>query len=183
MVIARRSGPAVEDELVARLARGDDQAMSEVYDRYAGATFGFLLKTLGDRLAAEDVQQQVFLDVWRSAASFDPDRAGLFTWIMTIARNRAIDHRRRRIPVPSGDLRERVPGTEDGALEQLAERWRIAGLLGRLHTEEREVLRLRFYEDLSQREIAGQLGMPLGTVKMRMVDGLARLRELIGEVR
>jgi RNA polymerase sigma-70 factor (ECF subfamily) len=84
--------------------------------------------------------------------------------------------------VPSGDLREHG-SKEESPVEELAERWRIAGLLGRLHPEEREVLRLRFYEDLTQREIADRLSMPLGTVKMRMVAGLRRLRELMGEVR
>jgi RNA polymerase sigma-70 factor (ECF subfamily) len=169
-------------QLAGRLAAGDADAMRQVYERYGGATFGFLVNAIGDRPAAEDVQQQVYLDVWRSAATFDPDRSGLLTWIMAIARNRAIDHRRRRQPVPSGDLREHG-SKEESPVEELAERWRIAGLLGRLHPEEREVLRLRFYEDLTQREIADRLSMPLGTVKMRMVAGLRRLRELMGEVR
>ncbi len=171
-------------QLAGRLADGDPDAMRDIYDRYGRATFGFLLQALGDRPAAEDVQQQVFLDVWRSAETYDPERSGLLTWIMAIARNRAIDHHRRRIPVPSGDLRERESSDGSaGGIDELAERWRIAALLERLHAEEREVLRLRFYEDLTQRDIADRLGMPLGTVKMRMVDGLGRLRQLIAEVR
>ncbi len=180
----RRQSTVAEHQLADRLARGDAEAMRDVYERFGGATFGFLLRTLRDRPTAEDVQQQVYLDVWRAASSYDSTRAGLLTWIMSIARNRAIDHKRRRIPVPSGDLlaEEREDAAIDTA-ETLAERWRISGLLGRLHPEEREVLRLRFYEDLTQREISNRMGMPLGTVKMRMVGGLGRLRELIGDAR
>ncbi len=158
--------------------------MRDVYERFGGATFGFLLRTLRDRPTAEDVQQQVYLDVWRAASSYDSSRSGLLTWIMAIARNRAIDQKRRQIPVPSGDLLiEEGADREIDSAETLAERWRISGLLSRLHPQEREVLRLRFYEDLTQREIASRMEMPLGTVKMRMVGGLGRLRELMGDGR
>ena len=170
-----------DGRLATRLASGDADAMSAIYDRHGGAAFGFLLRTLGDRPTAEDVLQQVFVEVWRRAGQYDPDRAPMLTWIMAIARSRAIDQMRRRIPVPSGDLAAEDRGSEIDAADALAERWRVAGLLGRLHPEEREVLRLRFYEDLTQTEIADRMAMPLGTVKMRMVAGLGRLRELMGE--
>ena len=176
-----RSATANDDATLAeRAGDGDADALRAIHERHARPVFGFLIATLGDRAAAEDVLQQVFLDVWRSASAYDPDRAGLLTWIMSIARNRAIDHRRRRIPVPSGDLPDEG-GAEPDESDALAERWRVAALLDRLHAEEREVLRLRFYEDLNQREIAERLEMPLGTVKMRMVDGLDRMRDLMGE--
>lgn len=169
--------------MASRIAGGDPLALQELYDRYARATFGFLIGSLDDRASAEDVQQQVFLDVWRSASTYDPARGSLLTWIMSIARNRAIDHKRRRIPIPSGNMpAEHGDATVDEA-EVLAERWRVASLLDRLHAEEREVLRLRFYEDLTQAEISERMEMPLGTVKMRMVDGLERLRELMGDSR
>lgn len=166
--------------MATRVAAGDPQALREIYDRYARATFGFLIGALQDRASAEDVQQQVFLDVWRSASTYDPARGSLLTWIMSIARNRAIDHKRRRIPVPSGNMPAEHGDAAVDEAEVLAERWRVATLLDRLHAEEREVLRLRFYEDLTQAEISERMEMPLGTVKMRMVDGLDRLRELMG---
>ena len=155
--------------------------MSEIYERHGSPTFGFLIRVLGNRSTAEDVLQQVFVEVWRRAGQYDPDRAPMLTWIMAIARSRAIDQMRRRIPVPSGDLVAENGAVEIDTADVLAERWRFTGLLGRLHPEEREVLRLRFYEDLTQTEIADRMGMPLGTVKMRMVAGLGRLRELMGE--
>jgi RNA polymerase sigma-70 factor, ECF subfamily len=182
MVVAmgRTQGPIAEELLAERLAAGDGDALRDAYERFGGSTFGFLLKVLGDRPTAEDVQQQVYMEVWRAASSYDPDRGGLLAWIMGIARNRAIDQMRRRIPVPSGDViadRAEADGIDEP--EVLAERWRMTGLLRRLHPEEREILRLRFYEDLTQREIASHMKMPLGTVKMRMVGGLGRLRELM----
>jgi RNA polymerase sigma-70 factor, ECF subfamily len=101
---------------------------------------------------------------------------------MTIARSRAIDHLRRRVPEPAGTLAtaERGSATVD-EVEELIEQWRVAGLLERLHPDESMVLRMRFYDELTQSEIAERTGIPLGTVKMRMVSGLRRLRELLEE--
>ncbi|MEZ5076746.1 MAG: sigma-70 family RNA polymerase sigma factor [Solirubrobacterales bacterium] len=171
-----------------RLAEGlrerDPAALREVYEQLGRITFGFLLKTLGDRGAAEDVQQQVFLEVWRRAESFDPGRGSLLTWVMTIARSRAIDHLRRRVPEPvdpqtASDRIEAGVGSEE--IEALAEQWRLRGLLDRLPEAEAELLRMRFYGELTQSEIAAQEGIPLGTVKTRMFNGLRRLREMIDE--
>lgn len=179
--VERRAEHAADPVLAERVAAGEAEALREVYDRHGGATFAFLLRTLGDRSTAEDVQQQVFIEVWRRAGQYDAERGSMLAWIMSIARSRAIDQIRRRIPVPSGDLVAENGGSEVDTAEVLAERWRVAGLLGRLHPEEREILRLRFYEDLTQVEIADRMKMPLGTVKMRMVGGLGRLRELMVE--
>jgi RNA polymerase sigma-70 factor (ECF subfamily) len=176
---ARRRRPArAERRLAARLRAGDPDALEEAYRAYGGATFGLLLRLLGEREAAEDVQQQVFVEVWRRAADYDPRRAGLLTWVLTIARSRAIDHLRRRIPEPRDpqlpDARA-VPADADALLE----RWRLAHLLGRLPEDERALLRMRFYHELSQSEISAATGIPIGTVKARMVRGLTRLREMI----
>ena len=97
---ARREPDRAELRLAARLRDGDPDALAEMYQRFGTTTFGFLVRALGDRGAAEDVQQQVFLEVWRRSGEYDPERAGLLTWVMTIARSRAIDHLRRRIPEP-----------------------------------------------------------------------------------
>ena len=154
--------------------------MEEVYARYGGATFGFLLKALRDRPSAEDVQQQLYLEVWQRAPQYDPARGSLFTWIMLIARSRAIDQLRKRIPEPhdptsSPALDEPI----ESAVDALVEHWHMAQLLRRLPREEAELLRQRFYDDLNQREISSATGIPLGTVKMRMVSGLRRLREMM----
>jgi RNA polymerase sigma-70 factor (ECF subfamily) len=173
-----------EDRLVARLRVRDAGALRELYDRFGRITFGFLLKTLRDRGAAEDVQQQVFLEVWRRSDSFDPERGKLLTWVMTIARSRAIDHMRRRVPEPiDPELAARRVDAPSGAaaIEALADQWRLRALLERLPAAEAELLRLRFYASLSQSEIAEREGIPLGTVKTRMVSGLGRLREMIEE--
>lgn len=182
MVLQRARTSEADRRLARAVAEGGPDSLREAYERYGGAVFAFLKSTLRERHAAEDVLQQVFLDVWRAADTYDPERAGLLTWIMSIARNRAIDHQRKRVPLPSGDLlTEGEGGIEIDSAEALAERWSVAGFLSKLHPQEREVLRLRFYEDLSQTEIASRMDMPLGTVKMRMAGGLSRLREMMVE--
>jgi RNA polymerase sigma-70 factor (ECF subfamily) len=175
-----------EDRLGERLRSGDEAALREVYERYGRVAFGYLLKALGDRAAAEDVQQQVFFEVWRRAPSFDPARGTLLTWVMTIARSRAIDQLRRRVPEPvepetaASAADAGAPGGED-EVERLTEHWRMRGLLDRLPESESDLLRLRFYGGFSQSEIAAREDVPLGTVKTRMFSGLRRLREMIEE--
>lgn len=169
-----------EQRLARRLADRDEAALADAYARYGRATFGFLLKALRDRASAEDVQQQVFLEVWQRASQFDPARGSLFTWIMLITRSRAVDQMRRRIPIPqdpndSPALETPVESAVDGLVEQ----WHMAELLQRLPHDEADLLRQRFYDGLSQSEISSATGVPLGTVKMRMVSGLRRLREMM----
>jgi RNA polymerase sigma-70 factor (ECF subfamily) len=174
----RRRPDRSERRLAARLRSGDPDALAEAYRTYGAATYGFLLRLLGDRAAAEDVQQQVFTEVWRRARDYDPRRAGLLTWVLTIARSRAIDHLRRRVPEPR-DPQLPDPRTVPADADALLERWRVAHLLGRLPENERALLRLRFYDELSQSEISAATDIPIGTVKARMVRGLTRLREMI----
>jgi RNA polymerase sigma-70 factor (ECF subfamily) len=172
-----------ERELVAGLRRSDPEALRRLYEDYGGATFGYLLSVMGDRASAEDVQQEVFLDVWRRGGTYDPKRGSLGTWILTIARSRAIDALRKRVPEPRDPavaVASAEPVEDPGAsADALLERWRVAALLLRLPEEEARMLRLRFYDGFSQSEIASRTGIPLGTVKMRMVQGLDRLRGLI----
>jgi RNA polymerase sigma-70 factor (ECF subfamily) len=177
---ARGGADRDERRLARRLAARDPAALQEAYERHGRTTFGFLLKALRDRASAEDVQQQVFLEVWQRAGQYDPDRAGLITWIMLIARSRAIDHLRRRIPEPQGPASSPALDTAvEPAVDALVEHWHMAHLLRQLPHEEAEPLRQRFYGGLNQREIASASGVPLGTVKMRMVSGLRRLREMM----
>lgn len=181
-VLRRERGK--NERRIARALRGSDaRALDDAYAAYGATVLAYLVDRLGDRSAAEDVRQQVFLELWQRRAEYDPERAGLFTWIMTITRSRAIDHFRKRVPQPQDPgLAEQIaePADRGGeSIDQVVERWRMAQLLRRIPPEEASVLRMRFYDELSQREIAERTGMPLGTVKMRMVQALERLRELL----
>lgn len=184
--MAADATPSREEARLGERLRGrDPEALRQVYERCGRVSFGFLLKSLGDRATAEDVQQQVFLEVWRRAERFDPARGNLLTWVMTIARSRAIDHVRRRVPEPvdpeiAADAAE-VEHVVEGEVEALAERWRMRALLERLPEAESGLLRMRFYGGLTQSEIASREEIPLGTVKTRMFSGLRRLREMIEE--
>ena len=178
----QQGGKPNDGALAARLVAEDRGAIAELYERHGAAIFAFLLKTLRDRPSAEDVQQQVFLEAWQRASTYDPARGGLLTWLMMIARSRAIDHLRRRIPEPAGALAD-LPGAGENAIDEvdrLVERYRVASWLSGLHPEEARILRMRFYDDLSQTQIAARTGIPLGTVKMRMARALERIRDRIG---
>ena len=174
---------ADDDARLARmLQRGDEAAAAAVEARYGRILSGFLRDALPDRGTAEEVRQQVLLEIWKRGPNYDPARSSPLTWVLLIARSRAADERRRRRPEPvdPSTVAENQGSTGDG-FEALLERWRLAALLDRLSEEEARMLRLRFYEGLSQTEIATRTGVPLGTVKRRMVTGLARLRDLIEE--
>jgi RNA polymerase sigma-70 factor, ECF subfamily len=180
-----RTVPTADRRLADGLGRRDAAALRELHERCGGSVFGFLVRTLGDRGAAEDVFQQVFLEAWQRGPAYDPERAGPMTWLLSIARSRAIDHMRRRVPEPrdpAGSL-ALLEGASDPAadVDALLESWRLAHLLDRLPDAESDVLRRRFYREQTQREIAADTGIPLGTVKMRMVQGLGRLRTLLDE--
>jgi RNA polymerase sigma-70 factor, ECF subfamily len=174
----------VADEvLVGRVARsGDERAMSELYDRYAGLIYGAGVRYLGDRALAEDLVQDVFTAVWRNASGFDPSRASFATWVYRITRNRATDLiRRRRARVRTvGDEPPFEPGEED-ATGGLSRSFDLASALSRLSPVHREVLTLAYFEGLSQSEISRRTGTPLGTVKSRTTAALRALRETMLE--
>jgi RNA polymerase sigma-70 factor, ECF subfamily len=183
-----RSGRQPSEASIAdAMRRGDPAAMDALYAEYGGTVFAYLMRALGDRTAAEDVHQQVFAELWERTGSYDPERAGLLTWILTVARSRAVDHLRRRSRGPEPRDPAGVAALADARAAKISpddlmiERWRVAHLLKRIPRDEAELLRMRFYEDRSQSEIAELTGTPLGTVKMRMIQALERLRELIEE--
>lgn len=154
-------------------------ALERVYDEFGQTVFAYLMSVLRHRSTAEDVQQDVFLEVWRRAAEYDPSRGSLAAWIMVIARSRAIDSMRRRVPEPR-DLDHESPIVDahaEQAGDDAVDRWLVGHMLNRLPERERALLRMRFYSDMSQSQIAAATGIPLGTVKMRMVEGLRRLRD------
>jgi RNA polymerase sigma-70 factor (ECF subfamily) len=172
-----------DDARLARaLRRGDEAAAAAVEARYGRILTGFLREALPDPGTAEEVRQQVLLEVWRRGPTYDPARSSPLTWVLLIARSRAADERRRRRPEPVDPAAvAETQGSAGDGFEARLERWRLAALLDRLPEEEAKMLRMRFYEGFSQTEIAARTGIPLGTIKRRMVTGLARLRELIVE--
>jgi RNA polymerase sigma-70 factor (ECF subfamily) len=164
------------------IRRRDPQAIRELYEELGPATFGYLVSVLRDRAAAEDVQQEVFLEAWRRGPQYDPERGTLLAWVMTMARSRAIDYLRKRVPEPRDPTVIAVMTEGEDATasaDAMLETWRMAHLVSRLPSEEAMILRMRFHEDLSQSEIAERTGIALGTVKMRMVQALGRLREML----
>ncbi len=176
--------PVDEDRIARGLAAADPDALRELHAAHAGTVFGYLLGVLRDRATAEDVCQQVFTEVWTRGRAYDPSRASLLTWIMTITRSRAIDELRRRVPEPHDPqtttaLTDDGPGGAPAEADRLLQQWEVAHLLGLLDPDDAHLLRLRFFEELTQTEIADLTGLALGTVKTRMVRGLERLRELM----
>jgi RNA polymerase sigma-70 factor, ECF subfamily len=170
----------VSDEgLVRRVAQsGDERALSELYDRYAGLIYSAGVRYLGDRALAEDLVQDVFTSVWRGAAGFDPSRANFATWVYRITRNRATDlirRRRARVRTVGGEPRPE-PGEEDPA-DELSRSFDMASALSRLSPTHREVLVLAYFHGLSQNEISRRTSTPLGTVKSRTTAALRALRE------
>jgi RNA polymerase sigma-70 factor (ECF subfamily) len=181
----RRSAPSsTELRIAAGLRRRDPDAVRALYAEYGPGALALLHDAIHDRAAVEDVYQQVLLEAWQRGRSFDPARASLRTWLATIARSRAIDHLRRRVPEPH-DPADAYCGRDHGdpweSVTQLVDRVTLEQLLERLTPDEAEVVRLRYRLGLSQRQISAHTGIPLGTVKSRTASGLRRLRAMLEE--
>ncbi|MFN3874687.1 MAG: sigma-70 family RNA polymerase sigma factor [Flavobacteriales bacterium] len=173
-------------ELLKAIASGDEQALAELYDAYAAAINGVVLRMLGDAALAEEALQDTFLRVWRGAADYDPSKGRPFTWMVNIARNRAIDMLRssevRKAQAIQGlDRAVYRLGSGDGHAD--VESADLKGSLGRLRPEHRQLIDMAYYQGYSQQEIAHATGIPLGTVKSRTRAALAELRELLKDHR
>jgi RNA polymerase sigma factor (sigma-70 family) len=181
-----RSFAHLSDEaVVALVARSDDTALAELYDRFGRVAYGVALRVLRDEKLAEDAVQEGFLAAWRSADRFMPERGKASTWILTLVHRRAVDLVRRedrRRAETLGDDREPSPAdsAEDDAWLRF-ERERVQAALRQLPDQQREALELAYYGGFTQSELAERLGQPVGTIKSRMFTGLARLRELLAE--
>jgi RNA polymerase sigma-70 factor (ECF subfamily) len=169
------------DALLARISAGDERAFSRLCDMFAGPVLGEALRHLGDRAAAEDVTQEVFLRIWRSAGSFDSERGSAEGWIATIARNASRDALRRRRVTSAEELSERSDPDADPPADvaNAAESLVLQAAVASLAQPTREVIELAYWHGLSQAEIAERLGLPLGTVKTRTRRGLALLAEAL----
>src|SRR6188472_488386 len=175
--------------LLVRVAGGDQSAFADLYDMVSSRVFGLILRVLVDRAQSEEVLQEVFLELWQSAGRFAPNKGQGRSWVFMIAHRRAVD--RVRAAQASADRDVRI-GSRDLAVahDEVAEQvelkiegTRVAGAVATLPAIQREAITLAYYGGYSQSEIAALLGVPLGTIKTRMRDGLSRLRTEMGVTR
>lgn len=171
---------AISPDLAAVMAvkSGDQGAMAELYDRYSSVVYAVALRVLGDAGGAEDVLQEVFLQLWRNPGAFDSARGSLGAWLAVITRNRAIDAVRRR--KPETDIEDVIVSVApDLASETDRSRaaQKVRGALGAMPAPQRSALEMAYFEGLSHSEIATKTGEPLGTIKTRIRAGLIALRK------
>ena len=170
--------------LLAEVARGDGPAFEAVYDHVSGPVFGLVRSVLRDPAQSEEVTQEVLLDVWRTAARFDASRGSAIAWVMTLAHRRAVDRVRSARAAAEREERAAVAVTaaDDVAEEAVArlEREQVRRCLDSLTSLQREAVTLAYYGGYTYKQVAGLLGVALGTVKTRMRDGLIRLRDCLG---
>jgi RNA polymerase sigma-70 factor (ECF subfamily) len=183
--MARSFAHLSDEAIVALVARSDQSALAELYDRFGRVAYGLALRIVRDEKLAEDVVQEGFLAAWRNADRFMPERAKASTWLLTLVHRRAVDLVRRENRRRADALPEGVEPVSPGSVEDDAwlrfERERVQAALRQLPDQQREALELAYYGGFSQSELAERLGQPIGTIKSRMFTGLARLRELLAE--
>jgi RNA polymerase sigma-70 factor (ECF subfamily) len=183
--LQREAAQISDVELLHAVARGDEAALARLYDSYRVILFGLLVRILNSREEAEDILQDVFIQVWRRAKDFDEKRGRPFTWLVTLARSRAIDRlrllgARQRLAASAGADQ---PDEASDALTdtiKVSQKEIVHRALAQLPDEQRHTLVLAYFEGLTQSEIASKLGAPLGTVKTRMRSGMIKLRALLG---
>ena len=180
------ASPETPEDLLALVARGDRAAFDRLYDRYADAVYGLVRRVLRDPAQSEEVTQEVLVDLWRTATSFDPERGSASTWVMTIAHRRAVDRVRSAQASTLRDTRVALLGEEPAydivaeTVEHRMESEQVVRALKDLTDLQREAVTLAFYGGYTHVQIADLLGVPLGTVKTRIRDGLIRMRDRLG---
>jgi RNA polymerase sigma-70 factor (ECF subfamily) len=174
------------EELLGRTARGDQTAFGALYDAMKSPVFGTVLRVVRDPAQSEEVTQEVFIDVWRHAARFDPEVGSARTWMMTLAHRRAVDRVRRAEAASEREHRAASRATmreyDDvvESVERSLEAERVRRCLEDLTDLQRESVTLAYYRGYTYPEVAQLLKSPLGTIKTRMRDGLVRLRDCLG---
>jgi RNA polymerase sigma-70 factor, ECF subfamily len=179
MMEAGRPVEGEEEQLLRRLATGDMESFGVIYDRYSRSVYSLAWKMLGDAQAAQEVTQEVFEAIWRSAKAYVAGRGSARAWILAMAHHKSVDAMRRQRVRASEPLSEAHPDEADvvalamGRVEGAA----VRAALTTLSEAQRAVVVLAYYGGYTQQEIARRLGVPLGTVKTRIRDGLQRLRD------
>lgn len=172
-------------QLLAAMARGEKQALAALYDQLSGPLYSLAYRMLSDPTEAQDLIQDIFLQAWRTASSYDARRGTVFSWLATLTRNRAIDRirmRRRRAKLLSEAAPDLQPAGGENSGESL---WRhekaaaIRAALGGLAPDQQQAIELAYFSGLTQQEIAARLQEPLGTIKARIRRGLLKLKDLL----
>jgi RNA polymerase sigma-70 factor (ECF subfamily) len=177
---------AAEVALVRRMAAGEGEALAALYDRHAPLVLGLLVRIVGDRSEAEEILQEVFLQAWREAGRFRAELAPPRGWLLLLARSRALDRlksdgARRRREETAARLDGAAPVAPEGSarLERLERRRRVRSALVHLPREQREAVELAFFAGLTHSQISVRLGLPLGTVKSRVLLGMRKLKQIL----
>lgn len=177
-----------DDVLLQLLRLGNEDALGALYDRHGKPAYSLAYRMLGDMHAAEDAVQEAFMNIWRRAESFRPDRGSARTWIMAVVHHRAIDVGRKRRGLVPRELPlelERLPESPQDTWSEVSntlDRDLLNGCLDQIPEEQREAIQLAFFEGYTQREISELKGIPLGTVKGRIRIGMAKLRGLLQQM-
>ena len=180
MSSTREQPESADSSLVVRIRAGDESAMAQVYDRYSQIVYSVALRVLADTGSAEDVMQEIFMQLWRNPQSFDGNRGSMGAWLAVITRHRAIDHLRKR--KPETDI-EDITVSVDTNLENETEKniflAKVRGLLASMPVDQRKALEMAFFEGLTHSEVAAKMGEPLGTIKTRIRTGLMAMRKAL----
>ncbi|HZQ24543.1 MAG TPA: sigma-70 family RNA polymerase sigma factor [Terriglobales bacterium] len=166
-----------DTSMVLAIRSGDESAMTRLYDRYSSIVYSVALRVLGETGAAEDVLQEIFMQLWRNPGLFDASRGNLGAWLAVVARNRAIDALRRRRPDEDiQDVTVSVNHDMSAEADRSRAMQRVREVLSGMPAAQRQALELAYFEGLSHTEIADKTGEPLGTIKTRIRAGLLTLR-------
>jgi RNA polymerase sigma-70 factor (ECF subfamily) len=173
-----------DEDTIRAIARGDEQALAALYDRYSRPCYAFALRMLGSETDAEEVTQETFLRAWRSASGYDPARAGLLGWLLAITRNLCIDElrrRRRHLPSVAIDDAPAIPADDrtDLAAERAIDADRVRAALASLPGDQRSAIELVYYHGLTSNEVGRLLGVPPPTVRSRLRLGLLKLAGIL----
>jgi RNA polymerase sigma-70 factor (ECF subfamily) len=178
-VLTTATQPAQDDaDLLARVQRGDEQAMAVLFDRYSRIVYSVALRVLRDAASAEDVLQEIFMQIWRNPAGFVATRGSLGGWLAVVTRNRSIDSLRRKKPTEQvEEMQLPSPGNLADESERNLMMERARTCITKLPAEQRKTLEMAFFDGLTHAEIAEMTGDPLGTVKTRIRSALLTLRK------
>jgi RNA polymerase sigma-70 factor, ECF subfamily len=185
----RAVGPSAvptQEDLVRRIALGDEAAFEALYDAIAPTVFGLVRRIVRDPAQSEEVTQEIFVEIWQNAARFDADRGKAVSWILVIAHRRAVDRVRASQASADRDLRQGIKEYRDSyddvadTVELRLESERVNRALQSLTDSQREAITLAYYGGHTHREVAALLQVPVGTVKTRIRDGMIRLRDKLG---